>query len=944
MQKSFNSGEWAPALYSRVDLEKYRSGAALLLNWFVDYRGGASTRSGTEYILQAYKSATAVRIIPFQAAFLTNYILEFGQFYIRFYNNGAPVLETALNISGATQANPAVLTVTGHNYNVGDWVFVTGVLGMTQLNGNYYSISATTTNTITLADLNGNAINSTGYGAYVSGGTTARVYTLPSPFAAADLALVKYAQSVNTLILTHPSYPAQVLTLIAFNNWTIQPIVYGSMATTPGGVSVATTLSSGTVNYAYEVTSVDSLGEESSASSAAALSSKTDLRTVAGTNTITWTAAPGAVSYNVYKSTVSYAGAIPAGIPFGFAGNTTSTSFIDSNISPDYSQTPPIATNPFQGGGVASVAVTTPGTYTTVPTVTFTGGSPTINAAGYATLSVQGTTVNSVVENAAIPPVGSTLTFVDGVVLTTGAIVGGGPHFTCTITNPGSLSSGSTPSNPLYNTGGTNSSSHGAIPANDFAFNFTWGVSSVVITAAGAGYTSAPTVAFSAGSAAATATLASTTTNPPAVPGFFQQRLVLAGGNFSPETLNFSQPGAFYNYNVSNPIQSDDAISSTLASGQLETIKSMIPTAAGLIVFTDKSSWLINGGSLGSAISPATIVANRQSFNGANDMPPILNNFDILYVESKGSAVRDSTYNFYANVFTGADISLLSSHLFFGYQLTQWAFAQEPFSLVWAVRNDGVLLSLTFKKEEEFVAWAHHNTQGSFESVASVTEQITTPGGTVTNVDAVYVVVQRTINGNTVQYIERMADRYLNGAVKNAWCVDAGIQYNGSPATTFSGAQQLAGAQVTGLADGVVIPPFTMPLTGTFTLGTPASLVTVGLAFTPQLQTLPIDMESEQTIQGKQKKISGVVARCVDTLGLSIGSSFSTLVAMQDLIQGNVGSMTNQIVTDLVTGDAMTYIDPLWATQGQFCLQQSQPLPATVTGVIPQLTVGDTRR
>jgi len=144
---------------------------------------------------------------------------------------------------------------------------------------------------------------------------------------------------------------------------------------------------------------------------------------------------------------------------------------------------------------------------------------------------------------------------------------------------------------------------------------------------------------------------------------------------------------------------------------------------------------------------------------------------------------------------------------------------------------------------------------------------------------------------------------------------------------------------VTGLADGVVIPPFTMPVSGSFSLSTPASLVTIGLAFTPQLQTLPIET-GEPTTQGKQKKISSVVVRCVDALGLSIGSSFSNQITMQDLVIGNVGSMTNTIVTDLVTGDAMTYVDSLWASQGQFCIQQSLPLPATITGVIPRLTVG----
>ena len=101
IQSSFNSGEWSPKLYARVDLTKYRSGAALLENFFVDYRGGASTRPGTKYILQCFKSGTAVRLIPFQASFAVGYVLEFGDHYIRFFFEGSPVLEAATTITSA---------------------------------------------------------------------------------------------------------------------------------------------------------------------------------------------------------------------------------------------------------------------------------------------------------------------------------------------------------------------------------------------------------------------------------------------------------------------------------------------------------------------------------------------------------------------------------------------------------------------------------------------------------------------------------------------------------------------------------------------------------------------------------------------------------------------------------------------------------------------------
>src|SRR5205823_4123479 len=232
----------------------------------------------------------------------------------------------------------------------------------------------------------------------------------------------------------------------------------------------------------------------------------------------------------------------------------------------------------------------------------------------------------------------------------------------------------------------------------------------------------------------------------------------------SPSTFYMSQPGAYFNFNVSQITQADDAITGTLVSGQLNTIKQMVPQTSGLLMFTDRTSLLINGGSPGAAIGPQALVANPQSFNGIADIQPIIAYFDVLYVQAMGSIVRYSTYNIYANVFTGTDISAIASHLFFSYTITGWAWAEEPFKVVWAVRNDGVMLTLTFLKEQEFVGWAHSTTKGLFTSVTTVIEPTATAG----NVDAVYTVVTRLINGNVVKYIERFVERTFPSGIADA--------------------------------------------------------------------------------------------------------------------------------------------------------------------------------
>jgi hypothetical protein len=940
-QASFNSGEWSPNLYARVDLQKYHSGAALLENFYIDYRGGASTRPGTKYILQAYKSATAVRLIPFQASFSVGYVLEFGDHYIRFFYQGSPIVETAINITAATAANPCVVTIPGHAYLAGDWIYISGVGGMTQLNGRYFNIQLVAGNNITLGDLNGNNINSTTYTAYTTGGTSQRIYTIVSPYAAADLSMVKFAQATNEMILCHPNYTPSLLTVVTATNWSISAITFGSTATAPGTLTVYSTLGAGSVNYSYGVTTIDSNGQESGLSPVASIVNKTDIRTTAGSNGIAWPYVSTGVAYNVYESSVSYFGVVPGGVSYGFIGTCVGNTFIDSNIGPDFSQSPPVAQNPFVGNGIGYLTITVAGTYTTVPTIAFSGGSPSISATAIASLGA--TSVPTITGAGTGFAVGDTVNFGNGLVLTV-LTLSATAIASWAIASGGSITSGSTPSNPIaqISTSGAGTGATATV---------TWGVTRGIVLTQGAGYIVTPTVVFSAGSAAATATLTANSNGNPTVPSFFQQRLVLAAPLGAPQTFYMSQPGSYFNFNITDPTVASNAITETLVSGVLNTIKSIVSSTAGMLVLTDKSTWLINGGSSGSAVSPTAIVANVQSNVGASDVPPIVANYDVLFVQSKGSAVRDLTYNIYFNVFTGTDISVTASHLFFGYTITGWAWAESPFYVVWATRSDGIMLTLTFLKEQEFVGWSHQVTQGVYKSVCVVTESTSDAG----NVDAVYTCTQRTINGNTVQYIERNDDRALTNGLSSAWCVDAGLQYTGAAQLSFSGAEQLNAATVTGLktddqGNVTIITPFVMPIGGQFTLPAPPSpatgytTVTVGLGYTCKLQTLAIDTSRAQ-IQGKLKKISHVDVRVANTLGLTIGNDFNHLTPMKDLIQGNVSStltgQRTQIVSGLFTGDAMTYLDPTYTIPGQYCIQQSNPYPATILGVFPTLVTED---
>lgn len=1052
VKTSFASGEWSPKLRSRVDVQKYHSGAALMRNFYVDYSGGgASTRQGTKFVNQC-KTSGGVRLIPFQPGTNLSYVLEFGQNYIRFYSNGAPVVEAATTISGITNANPGVVTDNAHGYSTGDWVFLNAIGGMTILNGNYFIVVKTGANTYTLTTVNGVTVDTTLLPAYISGGTAQRVYTITSPYNSADLFPdppsgnpgLKWVQNITSLIITHPSYAPAVLTINSATSWTLANISFGSTAAAPAIPTITSTSGTGSGwEYDYLVTSVDVNGQESAPSPIGKITNLSYIGTTQMTNKIAWTAVTGAQSYNVYKALPSLTTAIPVGALFGFIGNVTGVSFNDAfpGITPDFSQTPPIPENPFLGAGVLSYTVTAAGAYTTVPTITVDPPSVGSTATAVASLSVtvvgaitHGTSNNDILMGSAVDPNGSLLIFTGGAVLMiTGTTLVGLNTWEVTSVSrvsAGSITTGSTPANPAVPLTCTASGFLSFVPnGGTFGATLTWGVVTVLGTSPGAGYTTVPAVAFSSGAATATAVLAPASAGNPGVPGFIQERLMLAAQTSSVQSFNMSQPGSFYNFNTTNPVQDDDAISGTIISEELNDIRSLTPVPTGIMALTGKGGWLINGGggiSTQVPITPVNATAQPQAFNGANDLRPLKVGMDLLYGTNKGNYIRDLSYNLYAQIFTGADISVLSNHLFFNYYLSDWCWAEEPFKTMWAVRSDGQVLSLAYVKEQELIGWAHHDTNGQFKSVCSVIETV---DGNV--VDAVYFRVKRVINGNTVSYVERMADRYFTYGYEDSWSVDCALQtapastlttaltfvgdgsvvgnaltladassapftapmaagnwivrVNGgiykitaftsssivtasvvqpssvinpytntpypsiggytiwTPISSVSGLTQLIGQSVYGVADGASIGPFTVSASGTVALGLTATKVTLGLAYTPQLQTLPLDL-GEPTVQGKRKKIVALTLRVADTLGLSVGKTFSTLVAMKDFTLGNVPTTSTGIalVSSLVSGDGRTILDQEWDTAGNYCVQQNLPYPATILGVMPETIVGDT--
>jgi len=223
---NFTAGELSEDLFGRVDITKYNNGAATLENFIVQPHGGITRRSGSRFVKEVKTSANATRLFPFEFSTTQAYVIEFGNLYMRFYKDQGAILEATKVISGATAANPVVITASSHGYSNGDEVYITGVVGMTELNGKYYLVANKNTNDFELTDIDGTNINGSGYTAYSSAGTAARVYTVTTTFLTADIPDLQFAQSADVLYVAHPSYAPKKITRTAHTSWTITDITF----------------------------------------------------------------------------------------------------------------------------------------------------------------------------------------------------------------------------------------------------------------------------------------------------------------------------------------------------------------------------------------------------------------------------------------------------------------------------------------------------------------------------------------------------------------------------------------------------------------------------------------------------------------------------------------------------------------------------------------------
>lgn len=215
---NFKSGEISPRLEGRIDLQKYNEAAQTIDNMLVFPSGGATRRPGT-YFAGRSKDGGKVRLINFEFSDEQAYVLEFGANYIRFFKDGGILTEATTNITGATSANPVVITAASHGLSNGDRVFISGVGGMTEINNREFTVANSATNTFELSGIDGSAFTT-----YTSGGTVGKIVEVTTTYSVTDIFEINFTQSADVVYLAHKDHEPAKLTRTTATSFTLTDI------------------------------------------------------------------------------------------------------------------------------------------------------------------------------------------------------------------------------------------------------------------------------------------------------------------------------------------------------------------------------------------------------------------------------------------------------------------------------------------------------------------------------------------------------------------------------------------------------------------------------------------------------------------------------------------------------------------------------------------------
>lgn len=411
---------------------------------------------------------------------------------------------------------------------------------------------------------------------------------------------------------------------------------------------------------------------------------------------------------------------------------------------------------------------------------------------------------------------------------------------------------------------------------------------------------------------------------------FFQDRLCFAGTKKQPYMVWMSRTGDYSNFSVekaSGTVTDDSAVALAFVSRKQFKILHLI-ASTDLIVLTAGNEWTVSGSD---TVTPSKAVPKMQTTRGCSNVEPLMIGGRIVFVQGRGSTVRDMTYSYETDSYGGNDLTLLAKHIIENVQIVDSAYKQEPDSTIYFVRSDGTMACLSYIMEQKVYAWSTIETQGKIEAVAAVQEG---------DEDIIYLVVQREINGVTVRNIEYLAKNPAKSNNPDDYIMlDNAIEY--STAEKSSGATEidvaeLVGEKVAVIGDGRVYSGLTVSQDGTVTLPAAVQHAFIGLPYRSIVELPNVEIKTgDGTMQGRKKQISNCILRLSNSLGGMVGPDINTMDLMNFDEQNAVSDIK------LFTGDKyMTLPIGGFNNEGRVIIVTDEPYPFNLLAVVREVSFG----
>lgn len=340
----------------------------------------------------------------------------------------------------------------------------------------------------------------------------------------------------------------------------------------------------------------------------------------------------------------------------------------------------------------------------------------------------------------------------------------------------------------------------------------------------------------------------------PMAVAYHGQRKVYGGGYKSPQWLRMSRTATDDNFGYHIPLQDTDSIQIRFAARDGNGVRHLVPMS-DLLILTSGALWKM---SADGAVTAASVNVNKQYSTGANDVTPVEVDGAAVFASDQTGHVHEvslaSGYN--ASFYQTIDLSIMCPQLFDGHKIVDCALLRNPLNIIYFVRDDGALLSLTYEPQQQVWAWAEHHTDGKFLSVAEIPED---------DQSVLYAFVER----EGYYTIERMLTRQPLD-MQDKCHLDSSIHFKGAPTKTLSGLDWLEGQTVSVFADGGVKPDAKV-VNGAITLPRELSNVWVGLSYEAELQTLPIFQQQQNPV--KPKVVNKVHLRVRESQNILVGAN-----------------------------------------------------------------------